>query len=203
MLNWLSFTQKICTAYFSVINPILSFLFQAWAMISGILTKHISGSHTVTDRWVCRNLIDASRSWAHAFSLDFHFWCFILYEERILANHTPPTNQRLLFHKWHRNPQWHCVNHTVIPQKSIHVPVVFPQPFPYLLFISDLMWLSWSKLRRLWLTSVGVGSCSRVLWGQQQKNLRRQLGIWKHDEAREIFLAGDFLLFCYATGKIL
>lgn len=131
MLNWLPFRQKTCTAYFSVINPILSFLFQAWAMISGILAKHISGSHTVIDRWVCRNLIDASRSWAHAFSLDFYFWCFMLYGERIPANHTPPTNQRLLFHKWHQNPQWHCVQpHCFSPEVHPCTSCFLSAPFP-------------------------------------------------------------------------
>lgn len=54
----------------------------------------------------------------------------------------------------------------------------------------------------LYPSLVGAASYARVL-GPAAENLRRQQGILKHHESREIFLTCDFLLFCSVTGVIL
>lgn len=93
-------------------------------------------------------------------------------------------------------------NHIVFPQRSIPI-AIFPQPspLPAVHLGSDVAQLkatekSLINFRGSWITH----------WSPKRpaaENLRSQWGILKHHEAREIFLACDFLLFCYATGMIL
>lgn len=177
MLIWLLCRQKICTAYFSVIKPIPSFLFWAWAKISGSPAKRISGSYIAIDQWVWAKCTDTSRSWAHAFSLSFSFLYFTLYEERIPHNSTPPINQRLLFHKWYWSLHWFSVQLHCSSTEVNSCSTCLPSAFSYIC-CSFRLWCS--SVEAQWEASypslVGTATCARVLEGASSRKFKKAAG---------------------------